>query len=146
MNLRAATPPRPAPVRQRATIPPKSVTGAVHVSGDGQVVEGDLGYYWYGDAIALATGGENGALWLLGGASVPHPAVVALAAVLAARQYGRERPGVLVVADEWAVRAWGAACHESELVQYAAGRLGEARAWQVYRAALDAARRAFLGL
>jgi hypothetical protein len=138
VNLRAPTPTRPPPVRRvRPTLPPKSRTGAVRVDAQGRVVPGPHGYFWYGESIARSEDGPDGALYLLGGASVPHAAVVALAAVLDARQHDRERPG-LPVADDWAARAWALGCHENTLVQHAATKLGE-RAFEVYRAAIDAA-------
>jgi hypothetical protein len=130
--------------RVRHTMPPKAALAALRVDAAGRVVEGLIGYYWYGDAVVLATDGEHGAEYLLGGASVPLPAIVALAAVADAKRWcrERERPATEVVADDWAARAWALDCHEQDLVEHAARRLGEASAWRLYRAALDAARAA----
>jgi hypothetical protein len=125
----------PTPARRpRPTLPPKAALSALRVDAAGQVVPGTSGYYWYGESIVLSTPGDEGAEYLLGGASVPHGAVVALAAILDAKRWRVERPDP--VTDEWAARAWVLARHEQALTEHAARRLGEERAWQVYRLAL----------
>ena len=46
------------------------------------------------------------------------------------------RIGPTVMPSPWAARAWALDRHESALVEHAARRLGDAKAWQVYRVAL----------
>jgi hypothetical protein len=128
--------------RVRSTLPPKAALAALRVDASGQVVDGLVGYYWYGDAVALATDGEHGAEYLLGGASVPLAAMIALAAVTDAKRWCRERSATEVVPDDWAARAWALDCHELDLVEHATRRLGDASSWRIYRTALDDARAA----
>jgi len=138
VNLRAEPTTLPPLLRRaRPTLPPKAALAALRVSAAGEVVTGAYGYFWYGEAYALATDGPEGAQYLLGGASVPHAAVVALAAVREARQWQRERPGQ-TPEEEWLARAFWLADGEDALLQHAAGKLG-ARALVIYRAAWAAA-------
>jgi hypothetical protein len=140
-------PARPVVRRARNTLPPKAALAALRVDAAGHVVEGPVGYYWYGDAVALVTEGEHGAEYLLGGASVPHGAVVALAAVADAKRWRAERGGggsggsggSEAPSVDWAARAWAMDRHESALVEHAARRLGDAASWGVYKVALGEA-------
>jgi hypothetical protein len=139
VNLgREATPPPPLVRRARPTLPPKAALVGIRVDGDGQVVSGAHGYYWYGDGIVLSTAGENGAEYLLGGASVPVAAVVALQGVRDARRFQKERPDVPQPEEEWAWHAWAMACFEQDLFEHAVIKLG-ARSWVIYHEALAAA-------
>jgi hypothetical protein len=133
--------PAAPPVRRvRHTLPPKAALVGLRVDASGHVVEGSVGYYWYGDAVALATDGEAGAEYLLGGASVPHAAVVALAAITEAKRWRAERGGGAEGPSvDWAARAWAMDRHESALVEHAARRLGDAASWGIFKAALSEA-------
>jgi hypothetical protein len=123
----------------RGPLARQSLVQELHVSADGRLVPGEPGYFWYGNDYALLTGGDTAAEYLVGGGSVPVAAVVALWAVRDARRWLGERTLGGFLNGAWARSAWAHACHGDALVQHAAMRLGDERAWRLYRGVLQAA-------
>jgi hypothetical protein len=114
-----------------------SLVDEIQVNAEGEVLAGRPGYHWYRGWFALATSGPTAAEYLLGGATVPRPALVALAGVKDACRHQTELPGQ-PVAEDWCAWAWWFVSQSESLARDAGERLG-VRAAIIYGAALRAA-------